>query len=578
MQFMGLFNTRNQRALQNLTDAPYHMLGRHALSAATWACDGGAMACCAGRLRNRNEVMARLLKAGEPIRHDAAVEEVVLAAYRTWGASYYEKLEGVIATVIVDQSLDLLIISRDRMGELPVFYAVNGGTAAFSDHPSVLIESSVASRQVDGDGINELFGVGPARTPGRTPFRDVRALEPGCALVADTRHLTINRYFSLTAEPHQEDTANTAQTVRMMLERAMRDVMMLKPGSMLSGGLDSTLLTAMASAYGTANTYSVDYEDNQAYFADNAYQPERDAPYIDMAVKQYKTKHTPVLLSIQSLSDSLHEAMLLRGFPGMADIDSSLMLFARAIAHSERFVLSGECGDEVFGGYPWFMRDELIHAEIFPWSGSVELRESILRPEVREKIRLKAFVRERYAQSIAQLPMLADESAEEARLRQVQGLCLQWFMSNLQERAQRMCAAAGLTVLTPYCDDRLVQYVYNVPWEIKRLEGQEKGLLRAAARDLLPEALLNRKKSPYPKTYHPEYTKSILQSMQALAADVRAPIWQVIDIDAIERLAQGPLSPTQTPWFGQLMTGPQMLAYLLQVNDWMVTYRVDIEL
>lgn len=141
-----------------------------------------------------------------------------------------------------------------------------------------------------------------------------------------------------------------------------------------------------------------------------------------------------------------------------------------------------------------------------------------------------------------------------------------------------MGGAAGLTVLTPYCDDRLVQYVYNVPWAVKALGGQEKGLLRTAMQHLLPEELLWRKKSPYPKTYHPLYTQLVQETMKSILSESSAPILQLVDRAAIERLMAGPLSPTETPWFGQLMTGPQMLAYLIQINQWMLRYRVEVEL
>ena len=141
-----------------------------------------------------------------------------------------------------------------------------------------------------------------------------------------------------------------------------------------------------------------------------------------------------------------------------------------------------------------------------------------------------------------------------------------------------MGTAAGLTVLTPFCDDRLVQYVYNVPWEIKALGGQEKGLLRAAMSHLLPEPLLRRKKSPFPKTYHPLYTQLVKETMKGILSDPTSPILQLIDKNQMTRLMEGDLSPAASPWFGQLMSGPQMLAYLIQVNQWMLRYRVEVEL
>ena len=286
-----------------------------------------------------------------------------------------------------------------------------------------------------------------------------------------------------------------------------------------------------------------------------------------LAVQAFHTQHRTVVLDQQSLASSLGRAVSLRGFPGMADIDTSLLLFSRDIARYARNAVSGECGDEVFGGYPWFRGDAPM--EGFPWSGSLELREGLLRPEVRELLRLKEYVSDTFETRRAMADPGPDYPSKERRLKTMQKLCFEYFMANLQERAARMCGGAGVRVLTPLCDDRLAQYVYNVPWDMKFMGGQEKGLFRAAVRDLLPDALLNRKKSPYPKTCSPGYTQIVRQMALRLAMDSEAPILAIVDRGALTRIAQSDLNPVDTPWYGQLMAGAQLLGYLWQVNRWM---------
>lgn len=577
--FLGMFYSKKPRALQGIYDAPYLIMGRHAICAEGCAFDGGAAAVAIGRIRNAAEIRRALREEGIPLSPDGGISALLLGAYRMWGEACVEKLTGAVTCVVIDQDAGKLILSRDRMGENSVYYNSHGGSVCFAGHPSALLDAPGVSRVVDVDGWREVFGLGPARTPGRTPFRDILSLEPGCVLTADEKGVNIRKYFALEAREHADGLDVTLKTVRDYIERAVEDVKGLTPSSMLSGGVDSTVLTALISAMSErpVKTYSVDYQDNSEHFPDdNAYQPEQDSPWIDRAIKAIGCAHTRVVLTIDSLFDTIGEAMEARGLPGMADIDSSLLLFGRHIAESGRYVLSGECGDEVFGGYPWFWREDLINAETFPWSGSMQLRESVLRTNIRSKLQLGQYVRDRYAQSLEGLPVLTGEPQRDARLRQLHGLCFMYFMPNLQERAVYMLGQSGVNVLTPFCDDRLAQYVYNVPWDMKMLRGQEKGLMREAMSGLLPDALLWRKKSPYPKTYHPEYARLAIDGVRKMIADPAAPILQIADRDAISRMIAGPLSPT--PWYGQLMAGPQMLSYLIQVNQWMYKYRVEVDI
>ena len=269
-------------------------------------------------------------------------------------------------------------------------------------------------------------------------------------------------------------------------------------------------------------------------------------------------------------------AMSLRGFPGMADIDSSLMLLCDEIARFDSFAVSGECGDEVFGGYPWFRDDAPLRG--FPWSGNLVLRERLLLGEVSKALRLREYVGDVFSTCRAAADPGPEFPGEERRLRAMQRLCFDFFMPNLQERAVRMGAGAGVRVLTPLCDDRLVEYVYNVPWDMKFMGGQEKGLFRAAVRDLLPPKLLRRVKSPYPKTCSPRFT-GIVRSMAArLLSDDDAPLFRLVDRERLREIVESDLNPADTPWFGQLMAGPQLIGYLWQVNRWMLERNISISL
>ena len=564
MNYYGVYHQDYAQRNISACDAPCISKGRMMLCACGINSEGSLIAMTAGRLRNRAALAAAL---DCPVGTEAA--RLALKAYRRWGTGFPSHLEGPVAACVMDVEADRLVLSRDRMGEQMVFYTRAGdGRVAFADHPDTLLKNASAEPAMDADGLRELFGLGPARTPGRTPLRDVEAVEPGCALVVTRGVTRQERYFRLEDAPHGDDEADTIETVRGLLEQAVDDVAVLRPSVMLSGGLDSTALTALlAKRMDVVMSFSVDYTDNERDFRANAFRPEMDGPYVAEAVRAFGTQHRQVTIEQQSLASALGRAVSLRGFPGMADIDTSLLLFSREIARLSRNVVSGECGDEVFGGYPWFRGDGEM--EGFPWSGSLELRESLLLPEVREALRLREYVGDVFETRRAAADPGSGYSQRERRLRTMQRLCFDFFMANLQERAVRMCEGAGVRVLTPLCDDRLVQYVYNVPWDMKFMGGQEKGLLRAAVADLLPEKLLGRTKSPYPKTCSPGYGQILRQMALRMTMEPDAPLMAFVDRAALARLARSELDPVETPWFGQLMAGPQLLGYFWQVNRWM---------
>ena len=557
MKLFGLFHSGNPRAAWRATGgAACALWDAHAMRAHDTAGEGTLFAFSSG-----------------------SCAQEALDAYETWGDDYPAHLKEPCATAILDTEQEKLIVTRDPLGEVPVYYTAKEGQIAFSDWLPALLLAGAAEPVMDKTALNELFAIGPARSPGQTYIANIRELPPGYALVADANAHVLRQYFALEALPHEDGEAQTVDTVRDLLEQAMRRAAGCAGASMLSGGIDSSILTALLMRMrGAANSYSVEYEDAQAYFTGSRFQPELDSPYVEMAVHALKTNHRRVILSERQLVNALEDAAFARGMPGMGDVDSSLLLFARAIAAQENGVIMGECSDEVFGGYPWFHRPDLIARDGFPWSGSLALRESILKPALRKRLKLMEYAHQRYHEALRRLPILPGEADGEARLRQIQGLCLSWFMPVLQERAQRMCGYSGVSVLTPYCDERLVQYVYNVPWTLKSLRGHEKGLLRQAMEGVLPEDLLWRKKSPYPKTYHPEYARQVCEILRAILEDRTAPLNQIIDKEAVTRIMEGSLSPADTPWFGQLMTGPQMLAHLIQMDQWTRAYHVEFDL
>ena len=420
--------------------------------------------------------------------------------------------------------------------------------------------------------------MGPGRTPGCGVFRDIREVEPGWWGYYDEKGLALHRYWRLTDREHRESFEETAEYVEFLVTDAIRRQLVsdVPVCTFLSGGLDSSLISAVAADHlgkkgEKLTTFSVDYRDNDLYFTPGKFQPNSDSAYIGIMANYLDSNHHNVVLDTEELVSAVEEAVLARDLPGMADVDGSMLLLCRAIKQEATVALSGECADEIFGGYPWYRDETIRNAEGFPWAQSTHWRASFLPKDF--PIDAEDYVRSRYEATCRDADILPGTDPLERRMKEMVQLNLTWFMQTLLDRKDRMSMYSGLEVRVPFCDWRIAQYLYGVPWKFKDYQGREKGLLRHAMAKWLPEEVLWRKKSPYPKTHNPAYLKAVTAKLDAMLADPNAPLLQVADRQALEALRT--MTLTQ-PWYGQLMTVPQTIAYMLQINRWMEAYKVRL--
>jgi asparagine synthase (glutamine-hydrolysing) len=536
-----------------------------------------------GELYNTPELRRDLEARGHVFRGHSDTEALLLA-YIEWGADCLPRLNGIFAFAVWNASDQTLFLARDRMGVKPLFYSVQGKAFLFGSEQKAILAHRSVRAEVDAEGLAEVFALGPARTPGHGVFRGLSELRPAHCLFLDRNGVRIRRYWTLESRPHTDDPAATAATVRALLQDSVERQLVadVPVCTLLSGGLDSSALTAFAAGAfakngrGPVHTYSIDFVDNERYFRPNRFQPDADSAWVGLVSDRLGTVHHPVWADTPELLDTLGPAVQARDLPGMADIDTSLYLFCREIKKEFTVALSGECADEVFGGYPWFYREEDLAAGTFPWSRSTGARMRLLQPELARALRPEEYVAARYAETLAEVPRLPGEDPAESRRREMFYLNLMWFMTTLLDRKDRMSMAAGLEVRVPFCDHRLVEYVWNIPWAMKAWGGREKGILRLALDGVVPLEVLHRRKSPYPKTHHPGYLEAVRAKLQRVLDDPASPLLALIDTAYVRELFRTDGSPSGATWFGQLMAGPQLFAYLCQVDAWLRGYRVTI--
>lgn len=536
-----------------------------------------------GELYNTLELRRELESRGYNFRTHCDTE-VLLTAYIEWGAQSVARFNGIFAFGIWDEEKEQLFMARDRIGVKPLFYAHRGSGLLFASELKALLAHPAVRPEIDEEGLSEIFMIGPARTPGHGVFRGVQELKAGHMMLYGRNGTRITQYWSLVSKPHEDDFPATVKVVReLMHDIVQRQLVSDVPVcTLLSGGLDSSILTSLASSFykqeqkGDLHTYSVDYVENDQYFCADSFQPNADAPWVKAISTYLGTQHHEILIDNAELAANLPAAAFARDLPGMADVDASLYLFCREIKKGATVALSGECADEVFGGYPWFYRNDMVNATTFPWSMNPALRLEWLSPLVKEKVRSLDYVYERYCDALAEVPRLIGESSIDARIREIFYLSLTRWMPTLLDRKDRMSMAFGLEVRVPYCDHRLVEYVWNVPWSMKYHTGREKGLLREAMTGVLPEDALWRRKSPYPKTHHPVYAEKVRKWALSILQDPQSPLVPLIQTETIRSLALVPQGRASIPWFGQLMGTTQLFAYLIQMDSWLREYKVEL--
>lgn len=505
--------------------------------------------------------------------------EVVLYSYIKWGADCVNHFNGIFAFAVYDEHEHKVFLARDRIGVKPLFYCKSGSRLIFASELNALLEHPDIPHEIDENGVAELLLLAPGRTAGCGIIRGIEEVKSGYCGFCDASGLKLWQYWRLHAYELNETFEQTAEHVReLVLDSIRRQLVSDVPVcTFLSGGLDSSLISSVASSelkkHGKIlHTFSVDYQDNEKYFTKSHFQPNSDPEYINCMVEYLNSNHHWTVIDTPELVDALDDAVYARGLPGMADVDASMLIFCREIKKYGTVALSGECADELFGGYPWYRDKDIRMTDGFPWAQSTSYRKRFICDEYAYKINAEDFVYSAYRRTADYAEKLPSDNATEYRMREMTQLNFDWFMQNLLDRKDRMSMYSGLEVRVPFCDYRIAEYMYNVRWEYKDYMGREKGLLREAMKDWLPEKVLNRKKSPYPKTHNPAFLEAVSDRLREIISQP-TPLTELVNKKELEKLL---LHKDHVQWYGQLMNLPQTIAFFIQLDCWLKHYKIRL--
>jgi asparagine synthase (glutamine-hydrolysing) len=495
-----------------------------------------------GETYNFTELRKELIGRGHRFETDSDTE-VVLHAYIEWGDAFAERLNGMYAFAIWDARENKLVMVRDRMGIKPFYYYETADGVLFGSEPKAILANPLAERTVTLDGIRELFAF--VKTPGHAVWEGMREVEPGTIVTVGSNGLRTTRYWTLETREHTDDQATSVAHVRELLEDIVRRQLVsdVPRCTLLSGGLDSSAMTAIAAQQlaetnETVRSFAVDFVGQTENFVPDDLRGTPDTPYVHDVAAKSGTQHQDIVLNSDELADPAVRSKVIRArdIPmGLGDMDASLYLLFKAIREHSTVALSGESADEVFGGYQQFFDPKAQQATTFPWL--VKFAEhfgdddNILAPGLTQALDLPNYIQSAYDRSVAGIQRLDGESDFEWRMRKVCYLHLTHFVRILLDRKDRASMAVGLEVRVPFCDHRLVEYVYNTPWSLKTYDGREKSLLRGATRDVLPQSVAERVKSPYPSTQDPNYAVKLQNNAREYLSDPAHPVFDVVSRD-----------------------------------------------
>ncbi|WDY55572.1 asparagine synthase (glutamine-hydrolyzing) [Pseudomonas sp. PSKL.D1] len=533
-----------------------------------------------GEVYNHNALREQLRQAGHQF-HTRSDTEVVLHAYLEWGEHCCEHLSGMFAFAVFDERDGHFLLVRDRLGVKPLYYARHGQGLLFGSEVKAILAHPEFTRALDVVGLVDALSL--SRGTARTALRGVSELAPGHRLSwRPNGKPIISRYWQLQRREHRDDLDSTVQRTRELLGQALGEQLYadVPVCSLLSGGLDSTILTAMAQQHlragqgGKVNSFSVDFVGQAEQFQSDAFRPERDQPYALAAAEHIGSHHQTILIDNRELVADPARRAVYRANDSAAtfgDVDTSLYLLFKAIRGHSTVAISGEAADEVFGGYGWFRDPEAIAGQRFPWLSRMQLLEpELINPEFNPLCDFSDYQNSCYHRALEGVEHLPGDDPTERRMREICHLHLHHWLPILLDRKDRLSMAASLEVRVPFTDHRLVEYVYNVPWAIKGRGGEEKWLLKQACADLLPNAVLQRRKSPYPTSANLAYERFLRERVGQLLQDADSPAFQVIDRVRLATQLQQP----QGYFNSQLRRNN--LETALALDAWLREYRLAV--
>lgn len=508
------------------------------------------------------------------------LEDILLELFLEYGDDFLKDINGEFSLCIKNLVTKDTFLIRDKLGVKPLYYTIlSNGEIYVENRIDKLIKNTNITPIIDKEGVKMLALLGPAKEEGKTLFKNIYEVKPGCYNVYTSGKLIEVKYFDYI----NKINVDTKEEVKEKIKKVLEDSILKRCDKenvnvMLSGGLDSSIVTTVLyNNNKKINSYSVDYENNNINFSPNKFQKTQDKDFISKISDKTNSKHTNIIINEKQLIDNLREAVIARERPAMGDIDSSLLVFLKEMQKlNVNTCFTGECSDEIFLGYPWLYTE--CSKEKIPFINNIELRKKFIKKNILSENEIDEYINNIYYKYINDLKLSDVIDDKSKKFIKNNYLTIKLFMPVLIERAEKISNYLNMNLKIPFADYRIFEYLFNVPFYYKiNNYYNEKSLLKEIYLDDLPIEIIKRKKSPYPKTYDPNYLESVQKILYEMLENENCKLKEIFDIEFIKEYIKKDGNIYEGPFFGQLMTYPQVLAYLIQIEMWMQMYNVHFE-
>jgi len=530
-----------------------------------------------GFISNPEEI-AMDLEVYQVHTENMSLEELLLFSFLQHGTDFIKRIRGAFALAVFDQNHKTLYLFRDALGLRPLFYCHKANALIFASEIKALFQYPGIEPILTQEGLTELLALGPARKPGSAIFDGIFEVKPGHFVTFGRDIFLEEAYHHFERKEHTDNYDDTIDNITYLLNQSFDSLKssVIPACCLLSGGLDSSIVTAkLAQNQSTAlATYSLEFDNSRQFFKSNAFQPSLDAPYVEEMVTHLGTKHTIYNCNNKNQFDYLKKSVIAHDLPAMADVDASYMCFCEKVGTQHKIVFTGECADEIFCGYPWYHNQE-NDCVTFPWTKDISPRLTLLRPDIISSLSMEECIQNAYETTCKEISLDGLHTPTESIHHKTFYLTIRYFMQTLINRGDRAAAINSMDGRMPFANQTLTEYLFNVPFTMQAKNGERKHLLREYANLLLPEEIRKRQKSPYPKTYDPGYEAMVNNELLNELRKSDCPLHAIIDKEKAENFCRQ-VKDLGRPWYGQLMAGPQLVAYYLQILYWIEHYHINI--